>query len=104
LSIEKLKQRLPELLTLANVGLKDRHWKEISNIVGFPLYPNEKLTLAKILNLNLGKFVPRLEIISDAASKENKLENRLDSMIQDWKYLNFTLLSYKYKFNEIVKF
>lgn len=87
---------MPEILTLGNISLKDRHWNAISKIVGFSIHPNQKLTLQKILTLNLGKFVPQFEIISDGASKENDLEKRLSIMIDEWKDLNFTILKYKY--------
>lgn len=87
---------MPEILTLGNINLKDRHWNAISKIVGFPMHPNQKLTLKKILSLNLGKFVPQFEIISDGASKESDLEKKLSIMIDEWKALNFTILKYKY--------
>lgn len=94
--IEIFKKRIPEILTLGNLGLKRRHWQEISNIVGFVMFPDQNLTLTKVLNLNLGKFVPQFEIISDGASKENNLEKRLNTMVDEWKDLNFTILDYKY--------
>lgn len=95
-SIESFKARIPEILALGNLGLKDRHWTAISNTVGFPMHPNQRLTLETILSLNLGKYVPQLEIISDGASKENKLEKGLNTMIAEWKGLHFTILDYKY--------
>lgn len=94
--IEEFKERMPEILTLCNLGLKDRHWEAISNIVGFVLHPNQMLTLKKILNLNLAKFVPQFEIISDGASKESSLEKRLNVMMEEWKDLTFTLVEYRY--------
>lgn len=97
--IEQFKERIPEVLTLGNLDLKDRHWTEMSNIVGFTMHPNQRLTLEKIFNLNLGKFVPQLEIVSEGASKESNLEKKLNSMIEEWDDLNFSLLEYKYTFN-----
>lgn len=96
LSIELFKQRIPELMTLGNLGLKDRHWEEISNIVGFVINSNQRLTLGKILSFNLGKFVPLFEIISDGATKESSLEKKLNSMIADWNDLCFNQVDYKY--------
>ncbi|CAI6361278.1 unnamed protein product [Macrosiphum euphorbiae] len=51
--------------------------------------------MAKVLNLNLWKFVPQFETISDGASKENNLDKRLNTMVEEWKDLNFTILDYK---------
>lgn len=87
---------MPEIRTLGNISLKDRHWNAISKIVGFLMHPNQKLTLKKILTFNLGKFVPQLEIISDGASKESDLEKKLSIMMDEWKDFNFTILKYKY--------
>lgn len=97
--IESFKQRIPEILTLGNLGLKDHHWEAISNIVGFILHPSQSLTLEAILNLNLDRFIPQFEIISDGASKESTLEKRLDAMMNEWKDLNYTLLDHMYAFN-----
>jgi len=54
--VEAFKKRIPEVLTLGNLGLKRRHWEDISNIVGFVMFPDQNLTKAKVLNLSLGKF------------------------------------------------
>lgn len=97
--IEQFKSRIPEVLTLGNLGLKDRHWEEISNVVGFTMHPNQRLTLETIFHLDLHKHVPQFEIISDGASKEFNLEEKLHTMIEEWDNLNFTLLDYKYAFN-----
>lgn len=86
---------MPEILTLGNLGLKDRHWEEISKIIGFSLHPNQRLTLEKILNFHLDKFVPQFEVISEGASKESSLEYKLKTMIEEWTSLNFTVLDYK---------
>lgn len=96
--IEQFKSRIPEMLTLGNLGLKHRHWEEISNVVGFTMNLNQRLTLEKIFYLNLQKYVPQLEIISDGASKESNLEKKLSTMIEEWNDLNFTLLDYKYTY------
>lgn len=94
--IEQFKSRIPEVLALGNLGLKNRHWEEISNVIGFKINPNQRPTLEKVLNLNLQKYVPQLEIISEGASKESNLEKKLSIMIEEWNDLNFTLLDYKY--------
>lgn len=97
MSIESFKERIPEILTLGNSGLKDRHWTLLSKIVGFPMHP-DWLTLGKMLDFNLGKFVPEFEIITNAASKESNLEKSFKNMTEEWKYLHFILLDYKYIF------
>lgn len=99
--IEQFKLRIPEVLIFGNLSLKLRHWEEISNIVGFVMNPNQMLTLDKIFGLNLQKYIRRLEIISDGASKEAYLEKKLSTMMEEWNGLNFTLLDYKYTYYNI---
>lgn len=84
------------VLTLGNPGLKDRHWEKISEIIGFPLYPDENLTLAKILDCNLDQYVSEFETISDGASKELALEKKLFAMTEEWNELYFNLIPYRF--------
>lgn len=95
-SVEAFKEHIAVVLTLGNLGLKDRHWEKISEIIGFPLHPNQNLTLAKIMDYNLDEFVPKFEIVSDGASKETALEKKLFDMEEEWKDLNFSLLPYRF--------
>jgi len=83
------------VLTLGNLGLKDRHWEKISEIIGFPLHPNQNLTLSKIMDYNLDEFVPKFEVVSDGASKETALEKKLHAMEEEWKDLYFTLMPHR---------
>lgn len=80
---------------MGNLGLKDRHWEKISEIIGFPLHPNQNLTLAKIMDYNLDEFVPKFEVVSDGASKETALEKKLHAMEEEWKDLYFTLMPHR---------
>ncbi|XP_050432703.1 dynein axonemal heavy chain 7-like isoform X2 [Adelges cooleyi] len=94
-SVEAFRDHIPVVLTLGNLGLKDRHWEKISEIIGFPLHPNQNLTLAKIMDYNLDEFVPKFEVVSEGASKETALEKKLEAMEDEWKDLCFTLLPYR---------
>lgn len=86
---------MPIIMTLGNPGMKDRHWEKISEIVGFPLRADADLTLAKIIDLGLEEYIPRFEVISDSATKENNLEKNLNKMINEWKDIEFTVNSYR---------
>lgn len=93
--IEQFKERMPIIMTLGNPGLKERHWLQISEIVGFPIKLDENLTLQKILDMNLDQFIDQFEGISEAATKENALEKTMLKMEKDWVDLNFTINPYK---------
>ncbi|GAB6023461.1 Dynein heavy chain 7, axonemal [Chamberlinius hualienensis] len=93
--VEELKEQLPLVKALCNLGLRDRHWEQIGEIVGFPLKPDQSTTLSKIIDLNLNEFVPRFENISDAASKEHSLEKTWQKMFQEWENMEFCIITYR---------
>lgn len=54
---------------LCNAGMRGRHWKQMSDIVGFNITPDSGTTLRKMLNLKLEPFIEKFDGISVAASK-----------------------------------
>ncbi|OXU28216.1 hypothetical protein TSAR_011727, partial [Trichomalopsis sarcophagae] len=94
-NIEQFKERMPAIMTLGNPGLKERHWLQISEIVGFPIKVDDNLTLKRVLDMNLDKYIDRFENISEAASKESTLEKTMLKMEKDWLDTRFTITPYK---------
>jgi dynein heavy chain len=93
--LEKFKQHIPLITVLRNPGLKARHWEAISDVVGQNIYPDATTTLTKLIDINLGQHIAKFEAISEAASKENSLQNSLTKMKGDWEPLIFNALPYK---------
>ncbi|XP_011505820.1 PREDICTED: dynein heavy chain 7, axonemal [Ceratosolen solmsi marchali] len=93
--MEDFKHRMPIIMTLGNPGLKERHWQEISEIVGFKIKVDESMTLKRVLDMNLDGFIENFESIAESASKENTLEKTLIKMEKNWVDVNFTLSPYK---------
>ncbi|XP_078046876.1 dynein axonemal heavy chain 7-like [Augochlora pura] len=93
--IEDFRDRMPIILTLGNPGLKDRHWEQISEIIGIPIKVDADLTLAKVLEMGLDSLASKFEAISDNASKEATLERAMDRMQNDWADLVFTVNPFK---------
>nr|XP_033343017.1 dynein heavy chain 7, axonemal [Megalopta genalis] len=93
--IEDFRDRMPIVLTLGNPGLKDRHWEQISEIIGVPIKVDADLTLAKVLEMGLDSLASKFEAISDNASKEATLEKAMDRMQKDWADLVFTVNPFK---------
>ncbi|KAI4456226.1 dynein heavy chain family protein [Holotrichia oblita] len=82
--VEKFRQFVPVLQTVCNKGLQDRHWAQISEIVGVPLVVDNKSTLNDMIEAGLPKFTPQLEEISASATKEYALEKNLRKMKEEW--------------------
>ena len=82
--VEEFKENMPLVQTLFNPGMRERHWEQISEIVGFPLRPDEDMCLSKLVDMNLESHIPRFESISEAASKEFSLEKAMEKMKAEW--------------------
>ena len=82
---------MPLVQTLFNPGLRDRHWEQISEVVKYPLKPDETYTLDKMLEFDLMKYVPQFEGISEAASKEFSLEKAMEKMKTEWSNVRLSL-------------
>nr|XP_022323965.1 dynein heavy chain 7, axonemal-like isoform X6 [Crassostrea virginica] len=93
--VEEFREYMPLVQTLFNPGLRDRHWEQISEVVKYPLKPDETYTLDKMLEFDLMKYVPQFEGISEAASKEFSLEKAMEKMKTEWSNIEFVMIPYR---------
>lgn len=93
--VDEFKEYLPLVSTLFNPGMRERHWDQISEIIGFEFKPSEDTNLVRIIEMNLIEHVPKFESISEAASKEYSLEKALEKMNKEWRDVEFTLVPYR---------
>ena len=75
--------KLPLISSLCNKGLRDRHWKAVSDVLGYRFKPDEKTTLKSVLSDGLDSKLEELEEISGQASKEFSLEKAPDEMLAE---------------------
>ncbi|XP_055985527.1 dynein axonemal heavy chain 12 [Sorex fumeus] len=93
--IKAFKEYIPTVTILCNPGMRGRHWKQISDIVGYDLTPDSGTTLKKVLKLNLAPYLDRFEVISAGASKEFSLEKAMHNMIATWDDIVFNINLYR---------
>ncbi|XP_054407983.1 dynein axonemal heavy chain 12 isoform X8 [Pongo abelii] len=93
--IKAFKEYIPTVSILCNPGMRARHWKQMSEIVGYDLTPDSGTTLRKVLKLNLTPYVEQFEVISAGASKEFSLEKAMNTMIGTWDDIAFHLSLYR---------
>jgi dynein heavy chain len=93
--LERFKVHLPLVTTICNPGLRDRHWKEISTIVGFRFQPDETTSLGAVIERNLSEHMEKLEIISANATKEFSFEKALQKMYSEWQQVEFVSVAYR---------
>lgn len=93
--IEGFKVHMDIISTLGNPGMKERHWEQVSEIIGFPIQVSPELTLEKIIEYQLEEYIPKFETISESATKENNLEKAMIKMVAEWEEMSFTINPYR---------
>uniref|UniRef100_A0A7N8WP92 Dynein axonemal heavy chain 12 n=1 Tax=Mastacembelus armatus TaxID=205130 RepID=A0A7N8WP92_9TELE len=77
---------IPVVSILCNPGIRDRHWDQMSKIVGYNLTPDSGTTLRKVLQQSLTPYLEEFESISAA---EFSLEKAMKTMVQIWDHISF---------------
>lgn len=94
--LDKFKPNLPLMVALRKKGMKQRHWKAITDAVGFEVNPNvEGFNFQQCLNMGLLKSVDACVDIGERASKQFNIETMLKDMWKIWQDINFDLTPYK---------
>ncbi|KAK3267509.1 hypothetical protein CYMTET_23939 [Cymbomonas tetramitiformis] len=99
--VDEFKQIMPLIEELANVALKDRHWKEIFSMLPDPatgkvkFSPEDDFSVKDLIELNVMGKMEEVQRISTNASKEHSLENALVKMVEDWNGIEFKTIAYK---------
>lgn len=93
--MDDFKTHLPIIRTLGNCGMRDRHWEQVSEIIGFPIRVSAELTLERVIEYGLDDYISKFEVISESATKENGLEKAMAHMISEWTNMFFNLEAYR---------
>ena len=92
LKVDAFKEHIPLISVLFNPGLRERHWKVMSEIVGYQMQPDEKSNLRKFVDMRLEPYIPKFSLINEAASKEFSLERAIKKMTGEWSEVKILLL------------
>lgn len=57
------------MVVFCNPGMRERHWQQMSDIVGYDVTPDAGTTLRKVLKQNLSSYLEQFTTISVCASK-----------------------------------
>lgn len=89
--MDKFRTNLALLHVMCNPGMRDRHWEAVSDVVRVRIRPTGGWDLQRLLDLGLDEFLPALQIVSDAATREHSIEKALDQMESEWQQMTLGL-------------
>ncbi len=90
-NIDDFKPYVPLAVALRKQGMKDRHWDEISEKVGFDIRPVEGFTLTSVIDAGMLNHLEVCEDVGEKAYKEFHIERSLTKMMKEWEDQNFML-------------
>ncbi|OWK63542.1 Dynein heavy chain 7, axonemal [Lonchura striata] len=93
--IKEFKENIPTVVVFCNPGMRERHWQQMSDIVGYDITPDAGTTLRKVLKQNLSPYLEQFTTISVCASKEFSLEKAMHTMMETWDSISFITNVYR---------
>uniref|UniRef100_A0A8C3DXB0 Dynein axonemal heavy chain 12 n=1 Tax=Corvus moneduloides TaxID=1196302 RepID=A0A8C3DXB0_CORMO len=86
------KENIPTVAVFCNPGMRERHWQQMSDIVGYDITPDAGTTLRKVLKQNLSSYLEQFTAISVA---EFSLEKAMHTMMETWDSISFNTNVYR---------
>lgn len=84
--VDAFKPIVPIAVYLRKDGMVERHWKQISDKVGFEVYPTEEdFSLSKLVDMGMVEHAQVCEDVGERAAKEYHIEKSLKKMKSDWE-------------------
>eukprot|EP00741_Cyanophora_paradoxa_P012299 tig00000169_g11885.t1 len=96
--MEAFRVFVPVVQGLRNPGMRDRHWEELTENLGFALRPDETFTLRKAtmdLKLHEKATLEIIQKVAEKAVKEYAIETALDKMLGLWQPQHFEAHHYR---------
>lgn len=86
---------LPMILALRNPGMRNRHWDNLSEELGFMVKPDNHFKLEMCIQLKLMDQIDSIEKVGELAGKEYTLETALTGMYSAWDGVLLEILDYR---------
>jgi dynein heavy chain len=91
--LDEFKPYVPLVVGLRNPGMRDRHWEQVTEMVGkegVVVSPKmEEFCLQKFIDLGMVEQVEQLADIGDRSGKEFQIEKQLNAMKELWSPVMF---------------
>lgn len=93
--IEEFHPFVPLIQGLRNPGMRERHWLQLSEKLGFNVQPDESFTFSRCLEMRLQDHIEVIAKVGEVAGKEFAIEQALDKMEHEWVSVALELVPYK---------
>jgi dynein heavy chain len=74
--------------------MRERHWEQLSEKLGFDVKPDASFTFAKCLELKLQDHMDLITKVGEIAGKEFGIETAMDKMESEWKPIDLEIMPY----------
>ncbi|XP_036367019.1 dynein heavy chain 1, axonemal-like isoform X1 [Octopus sinensis] len=101
--IEEFRPFIPLFQGLRNPGMRNRHWDQLSDELGFQVRPKSNLTFSKCLEMKLQDYIEVIAKVAEVAGKEYSIEQALNKMEKEWEPVLFEIMPYKNTGTHILK-
>lgn len=93
--INGFKDSIPLLASLKNDALRERHWEELMKVTGIKFSMDTKtFTLGKLFAMELNRFKEKINVITQNAMQESKIEKEILKIARQWNAQTFALMPY----------
>lgn len=93
--IDEFRPYIGIIEAIRNPGMKERHFKELSEKIGFEIVITPELTFENLLEFDILQFDEVIREISETATKEYAIEEAMIKMRTDWEALYMEITPYK---------
>ena len=96
-NIDEFADTLPLVTDLRSPHLQQHHWTAIEQLLSYNVHsqPASEFTLGTLIQLNATQYKSEIAVIANSAAQEAKLRQQLQSIVDEWAALCFTVNSYK---------
>jgi len=94
-SVDEFNPVLPIVVDLRSPCLKDRHWDQITKLIGFDIQTAENFTLNELIERGVTAFQEEITVISTSAQQESILEEMMAKVTSIWEKAEFEVKPYK---------
>ena len=94
--VKNMNQLRPLIQSLHSKYMMERHWKKLQIICDQTVpYNSPKFCLNDLIEMQLHRFVDDVNELVDGATKEHKIENKLNDIMKTWENFDFEFREYK---------